>query len=292
MYTPSDARAEPHKATPAIARAAKRNGVSIHEGCAVRGIEMQAGRLAGVVTEKGVIRTSVALCAAGAWASMFCRSLSIRLPQLQVRGTVVRTAPGSQVLDGNLFSDLIGIRKRQDGGYTVAHGSILDHSITPSTIRFSWQFLPALMTEINVLRLSLGKDFVDELRAPITWALDKISPFEMRRVLDPEPNPRVVREIRANLAKAFPALADIDFVESWAGMVETTPDVIPIMGEAESIPGFFIATGFSGHGFGIGPGAGRAMASLLTGAQPDVDISELRLSRFSDGSKVRPQPGF
>ena len=45
-------------------------------------------------------------------------------------------------------------------------------------------------------------------------------------------------------------------------MIEATPDVIPIIDAAPRLPGFHLATGFSGHGFGIGPGAGKAIAGL------------------------------
>jgi glycine/D-amino acid oxidase-like deaminating enzyme len=55
---------------------------------------------------------------------------------------------------------------------------------------------------------------------------------------------------------------------------------------AESIPGFHIATGFSGHGFGIGPGAGKAIAGMLTGTDTGIDLSAFRLSRFFDGTKM------
>jgi glycine/D-amino acid oxidase-like deaminating enzyme len=50
-----------------------------------------------------------------------------------------------------------------------------------------------------------------------------------------------------------------------------------------------LATGFSGHGFGIGPGAGKAIAGMLTGADSGIDLSQLRLERFFDGSPIRPQ---
>mgnify|MGYP002622491001 FL=1 len=289
LYTPSDGRAEPHKAAPAIARAASRNGATILTSCAVRGVETEAGRIATVVTEHGRIRTSTVLCAAGAWTSMFCRALGISLPQLRVRGTVARTAPGPDVLDGNLFDDRIGIRKRQDGGYTVAHGSVLDHGLTPSTFRYAFKFLPALKKEIGVLRLRFGRDFFDELRMPTRWPLDKPSPFETHRVLNPDPSPRILKQIRRNLDTVFPALADTPIVESWAGMVETTPDVVPVIGEVGDAGGFYVATGLSGHGFGIGPGAGKALAALLTGAHSDIDLEPFRLSRFYDGSPIELQ---
>ena len=93
LYTESDGRAEPHLATPALARAVSRSGGTVLTGCAVRGIETTAGRVSAVITEHGRIDTSTVLCAAGAWTSMFCRSLGIRVPQLRIRGTVARTAP-------------------------------------------------------------------------------------------------------------------------------------------------------------------------------------------------------
>ncbi|HUD96052.1 MAG TPA: FAD-binding oxidoreductase [Woeseiaceae bacterium] len=289
MYTASDGRAEPHKAAPAIARAAAARGATILTSCAVRGIETSGGRVAAVVTEHGTIRTSTVLCAAGAWASLFCRSLDIAVPQLKVKGTVVRTAPARSLLNGNVFDEKIGIRRRQDGGYTVAHGSILVHPVTPSTLRFAAKFLPALKQEFKVLRITFGKEFFEEFAMPRRWSLDKESPFEQNRVLDPEPIASVVRKIRENLATTFPELANVEIAEVWAGMVETSPDVVPIICPIDSLPGFYLATGFSGHGFGIGPGAGKAIAGMLTNTDSGIDLSEFRLQRFFDGSPIRPQ---
>ena len=57
--------------------------------------------------------------------------------------------------------------------------------------------------------------------------------------------------------------------------------------ESDAIPGYYIATGVSGHGFGIGPGAGKATAGMLTNTDTGIDLSEFRLGRFFDGSKLR-----
>ena len=288
LYTASDGRAEPHKAAPAIARAAVKHGATVLTACAVRGVESSAGRVSAVVTEHGTIKTSAVLCAAGAWTSLFARSLGITLPQLKVRGTVCRTAPAENIVNGNVFDDRIAIRRRQDGGFTLAHGMILDHPITPSTFRFALKYVPALMMEIRNLRPSIGREFLDEWSTPTSWNLDAESPFERTRVLNPKPRASVLRSIRRNLDTVFPALADTPIVESWAGMIETTPDVVPVIDEAAQYPGFYIATGFSGHGFGIGPGAGKAIAGMLTGSDSGIDLKEFRLSRFFDGTPIRP----
>lgn len=289
MFTASDGRAEPHKATPAIARAAERRGARVISSCAVRGIETTGGTVSSVVTEHGTIKTSTVLCAAGAWTSMFCRSLDIDVPQLRVLGTVARTAPAENILNGNVFDDRLGIRRREDGGYTVAHGAILEHPVTPSSFRYLFKFMPALKQEFKIIRLSVGREFVDDWTTPRRWDLDKKSPFEKTRVLDPKPNQNVIKNIRRNLDALFPSLAATPFVESWAGMIEVSPDVVPIIDAMDSPRGFHIATGFSGHGFGIGPGAGKAVAGLLTGKDSGIELSEFRLSRFTDGSPIRPQ---
>ncbi len=289
MYTASDGRAEPHKAAPAIARAAQANGASILTGCAVRGIETEQGRVSAVVTEHGSIRTATVLCAAGAWTSLFCGSLGITLPQLRVRGTVARTVPGPDVLDGNLFDARFGIRRREDGGYTIAPGALLDHPVTPSSFRFFFKFLRALMQEIKIVRLSFGREFMEEWRTPKTWDLDVPSPFEERRVLDPRPDEKALAILRRDLAGVFPQFAEIRIAEAWAGIIESTPDIVPVIDGIDALPGFYVATGFSGHGFGIGPGAGKAAAGLLTGVDTGIDLEPLRFGRFFDGSPIRPQ---
>lgn len=289
LYTPSDGRAEPHLATAALARAATRAGATLLTGCAVRGIETAGGAISGVVTEYGSIRTSRVACAAGAWTSLFCRSLGITVPQLRVRGTVARTAPVASVFDGALFDNELALRRRADGGYTLAHGIILEHAITPDTFRFARLFMPALRLDRESVRLSFGREFFAALAMPRRWDLDAVSPFEKMRVLDPAPSPKVLAAIRDNLGTLFPTLEGTPLVESWGGMIETTPDVIPVIDEAVSLPGFIIATGFSGHGFGIGPGAGKAVAGLVTGRDTGIDLAAFRLGRFFDGSPIRPQ---
>ena len=289
LYTASDGRAEPHKAAPALARAAAREGATILTSCAVRGIETTAGRVSAVVTEHGRIRASTVLCAAGAWTSMFCRSLGIAVPQLRLRGTVARTAPADAVCDGNMVGSRLALRRRLDGGYTLALGSRLEHAITPATLRFGPKFARALLMEAGAVRVSIGRDYLRELAQPKRWPLDAVSPFEKCRVLDPPPSRSILRQIRASVDEIFPSLAATPIVETWAGMIEATPDVIPIIDAAPRLPGFHLATGFSGHGFGIGPGAGKAIAGLLTGRDTGIDLSPFRLGRFFDGTPMQVQ---
>jgi len=292
LYTASDGRAEPQKAAPAVATAVRRLGGKVLTDCAVRGIETAAGRVTGVVTEKGPIACSTVVLAGGAWSRLFCRNLGITLPQLQVRGSVLRTSRVDKAPEASLWAPGLGLRKRLDGGYTVAHGGRTDVDIGPDNFRFLRAFLPALRGAHTGLRFRLGKRFFEEVALPAHWSLDRPSPFEKVRVLDPAPSADLLDHAMADLRAAFPAFAEAKVEQRWAGYIDVTPDAVPVISPVDPLPGFFIATGFSGHGFGIGPGAGRLMADLVSGAPPIVDPAPYRFGRFSDGSKIEVIAGF
>lgn len=85
-----------------------------------------------------------------------------------------------------------------------------------------------------------------------------------------------------------PALADIGLGAGWAGLYEMTPDHNALVGEAEDVSRFLYATGFSGHGFLMGPAIGEVMRDLYLGRTPVVDVGPLTAARFA-GSKLRPE---
>src|SRR5207237_5868046 len=118
LSTPSDGKAEPQQAAPAIAEAARRLGAAVLTRCAVRGIETAAGRIAGVVTEKGRIACQSVVLAGGAWSRLFCGNLGIDLPQLKVLGSVMRTEPLQGGPEISATGGLFGYRQRMGGGYT------------------------------------------------------------------------------------------------------------------------------------------------------------------------------
>src|SRR5262249_17456218 len=93
MTTPSDMRAEPWEAVPALARLAARKGARIVENCAARSLDISAGRIKGVWTEAGHIEASSVLVAGGAWSSLLLRKHGVSIPQLSVRSTVAATEP-------------------------------------------------------------------------------------------------------------------------------------------------------------------------------------------------------
>ena len=148
------------------------------------------------------------------------------------------------------------------------------------------------MKEWRSLNLRLGWRFLDEARLARRWALDEPSPFEYNRVLDPVPSRKLSDDALAAARRAFPVFAKAEIAQRWAGYIDVTPDAVPVISPIAKVPGFFLASGFSGHGFGIGPAAGRLMADLVLGRTPLVDATAFRFDRFTDGSKIELISGF
>ncbi|MCL4487198.1 MAG: FAD-binding oxidoreductase [Chloroflexi bacterium] len=86
----------------------------------------------------------------------------------------------------------------------------------------------------------------------------------------------------------LPLLEHARVARQMAGLYETTPDAHPIIGLARRVPGFYIAAGFSGHGFQHSPATGRVMSEIiLDGASKIVDVSMLDLERFEENRLVQ-----
>lgn len=292
LFTPLDGRAEPQWVTSAIAGAFQDAGGAVMTGCAVRSLDRTAGCITGVITERGPVACDAVVIAGGAWSRLFAGNAGVALPQLKVLNSVMRTSPVQGGPETTFRIDEFALRKREDGGYTIAPGTEVAVDFVPDTFRLARAFLPALIAERHNLRFRLSRRWQIEAREARRWSPDQQTPFEKCRILDPAPSMGKLRAALASVKATFPALQNAEMVQSWAGLIDVTPDAIPVISAVEDVPGLHIATGFSGHGFGIGPGAGQLMADLVTGTTPVVDPHDFRLSRFTDGSKIRPVSGY
>lgn len=284
LYSPSDGKAEPTFAASEIAKAAQRLGVSIHQTCAARGMETSGGRISAVVTEKGSIRTNAVICAAGAWTSMFCRWHGIRLPQAGVFATAFRTEASNSPIPIALGSDRFSVRPSEGGGFTIGLRGRGRLEITPQGLSFTREFLPLFRKRIKNLTLGAGRSFFRGPEAWTHWKLDGLTPFEVERVFDPAPDPALVDKAMGQLRESFPKLAGLKVAEAWGGFIESSPDALPVISTVDRLPGFVVATGFSGKGFGAGPAAGELAAALVTGEKPAVEPNDYRYARLIDGT--------
>lgn len=294
LHTPSDYRAEPWVAVRRLARAAARAGAVLIEGCAVRGLDMAAGRIAGVITEKGRMAADQVLVAGGAWSSLFLRRHGVSIPQISVKSTVVATRPVPSVHEGGAADHTIAFRRRADGGYTLAPEGFHEFYLGPDGFRDMFKYLKPLMKNpfSRVYLPAAPKGFPDGWGTPRRWSMEARSPFEAMRILDPTPRPDRVRKILSDFQTLFPGLGSVKMRASWAGMIDAMPDVVPIVDQVPDLPGLWVGTGMSGHGFGIGPAFGRILADMMTGTPPGHDMARFRFGRFTDGSKLVMGPGM
>lgn len=287
LHTASDMKAEPWVALPAIARATVRAGVIIVENCAVRTLDIAAGRVTGVVTEHGRIQAPEVVLAGGAWSQLFLRRHGLSIPQLSVRATVAATAPLPQVFEGGAVDDKLSFRLRADGGYTLGVSGFHELFVGPDAFRAVRGYAKTLLADLAGTRLlpAAPKGYPDAWGTKRHWSADDISPFERNRILNPAPNKACVAKLARDFAATFPALGEVKITTAWSGMIDAMPDIVPVVDRAP-LDGLTIATGTCGHGFGIGPAFGRIVARIVRGEPAGYDMDRFRFGRFTDGSKL------
>ena len=292
MLTPSDGRAEPFIAVPALARAVHRLGVSIVEGCAVRTVETAGGRVRAVHTERGAVRAERVVLAGGAWSTYFAANAGLDLPQLTVRSTVARTRPAPDYGLPNIAAPGLTLRRRMDGGYSVSSGDIAEHYVCPRSFKDLRKFLRLMKQSARDLRIKPKPPagYPGAWGSKRRWSADEVTPFERMRVLNPPPSKEVRRRLMDRMPKRVPWLHEVGIAEIWAGMIDVTPDAVPYICEVPEREGLFVGTGMSGHGFGIGPGVGRVLADLVLGRPTGFDLSRFSFERFTDGRPIVPGP--
>jgi len=231
-----DGIADPNGVTMGFARSALAAGVAVERDTEVTGIRLDAGRVAGVETSRGVISTRAVVNAAGPHARAVGAMAGLTVPIDPFRRHIfIAQAPAS------------------GGAWPVPDSRIM-------VIDFETTFY--FHREGAGVLFGMG-DPAETPSFDLTghWAfLEQVTPVAVRRL---------------------PALADAPIAHAWAGLYEMTPDANPIIGPATAVPGYFVVSGFSGHGFQHSPAAGRILADVITGRDPGMDLAPFALERFA-----------
>ena len=284
LHTPSDGPADPLKGTLACAKGAQREGADLREYCAVESITTTGGRVSGVSTTQGEIRAAAVVCAAGAHSAHLARLAGLNLPQRAVRSSVVATAPVPHLTDLGVWVQGVGFRQARDGSLILGKASAgtADHDVTLETFRNVGLFLPNYLKNRDLFRLRFGMPLVRDILRHLPGTAARRHPFAHLVDAEPPVNPHTVAKSVRGFEALFPHLAPLRVARTWAGIIDATPDLVPVLGEVRARPGLFFATGFSGHGFGLGPGAGQTIAELITDGRTALDIRRMRFERFAE----------
>lgn len=283
LYQDSDGTIEPKYTISRMARGVQLEGVSIVAPCAARRIDLAGGKVAGVHTEQGYIKCTRVVIAAGAWSALMARQLGLRLPQLGIC-TSMQTLSFSDGPQGAGYGPDFTWRRHADGQYSL--GALRHVSpVTLDSLRFLRDFLPALGQTRGMLKLRFGGDFWESIHQRRNRSAEEVSVFEQVRVLAGRVDPRENDWIRMNACRAFPTLSGARVEESWAGIIDATPDSTPVISDVAEIRGLFLITGFSGNGLSVAPAAGQLIAAMIAGELLPFDPTIYRFSRFTDGSR-------
>jgi sarcosine oxidase subunit beta len=106
------------------------------------------------------------------------------------------------------------------------------------------------------------------------------------------PSPSAIRIVVDRVAQVLPIAAEAKIARAWGGLIDLTPDALPVIDAPESPSGLVIAAGFSGHGFCLGPVSGLLCADLALGRVPRHDLSAFRLARFARGVTTPAEPSL
>jgi glycine/D-amino acid oxidase-like deaminating enzyme len=293
MWTASDGSADPEKATGAFAAGAAAHGAQFLLGSDVRALStaehgrhgrgmMQAGRVEGVVIDSGeTISATTVVLATAAWTDGLLRrsGVGLSIPTLRLHATAGQTEPlvpaargastGTPFPAVGVWAKGVSFRLRKDGGLTIADGGQLEeHDIGVETFLHGWRFLPLLRQHYACTHLKLRRD---SFPTPRTDAC-------------PEPSEARLEFARENFGKLFPALPPLRMARSWAGFIDITPDMLPVI-DNQAVEGLVLSTGYSGHGLGIAPAAGRLTADLALGIKSaSVEAIQFRASRLTSES--------
>ena len=279
LHTPGDAYAEPELAVPAIARLAEHKGARILENTAVRTLIRSAGQVRGVMTEHGAIMADGVILAGGIWSRSLLENEGISFPQLAIRSSVLRTTQAPLFATSTFGAPEASIRPRADGGYTIARAGPASFDIIPASVRHFAAFLPIIKERWRVLTLSLGPGFFGPLGHQ-RWQADQHSPFEWVRTMNPSPDARLLDNVMSSAQTLYPQLQSSRIAQTWAGMIDVMPDEVCCAGTLPALPGLVLATGLSGHGFGLGPGLGMLASQLISNNASIVDPASLSPTRF------------
>jgi sarcosine oxidase, subunit beta len=238
-----DGIADPNGVTMGFAKAAQAAGARIYRDTEVTGIELENGRVATVHTPRASISTPTVVNAAGPWARGIGQMVGLDVPVLPFRRQIFITEP-------------LG-RSR-----SVSEAVALE---APASRIMVIDFETSFYFHREGAGILFGMSDPDEpssFNTTVSWEfLEKVNAVAMRRL---------------------PVLADAGIVHAWAGLYEMTPDAMPIIGPARQVEGYFLVTGFSGHGFQHSPAAGRILAEIIAqGNANDFDVAPFSFDRFS-----------
>jgi sarcosine oxidase subunit beta len=245
VYEPGAIHLDPMPAVQAMARVARRLGVSIVEGCETRGILLQGDKLVGVESSTGRFDAPQVLVATSAWGAAQLSQIGVDVP-------------------------------------VYPHRAEMAFFQTPSQGRFQLQRIVSDIRSMLYLRPEGGSQmFVGWREGDHVHGIDDLTaadPDDYKQTAHYES----LAEMQRRLEMTLPAMADGFVHRTYACIYDYTPDGMPILDRAASVNGLYFALGFSGGGFSLSPWVGRSMAQFIVDQRAPAQLERFDLNRFAE----------
>jgi sarcosine oxidase, subunit beta len=287
MWSPADAQCQPDKGTRLYVNRAERSGADFVYGVKATRLSESGGRVTGVETSAGRVGTGAVVVAAGIWTPHVLATVGLKLPIMPVCLTELETDAVMPLFGPSIRAFGFGARQRPDGRMVVSGG--LNARLTR---RFS-------LYDCNGLRywLPRAKSFRKNLRLrPNSRQI--LREVAHRSTLDtahvphnsPEPHPdrTSVDAALTRLSTVIPEARRATATRYWGGMVDMTPDGVPVIDGTTGVCGLTVIAGLSGHGLALGPVLGEIASDLCLDGATSRPITSFRLDRFT-GKVASPE---
>ena len=292
-YSPHEGHVNPVRVVNAFARAAQEYGSEIYTDCVATDIGVEGGRVTSVNTNRGEINTNAVVNAAGVWASRLADRVGVHIPVKIVRLSQGETEPTEPLFDTFIRSGIYCTRQTASGPVRVSNGyrdQAVFHDLSLQDFRDLTVWLPRLVQQRKYVSFRLDLDLLKyDIRSFLASVRRRGRPNMAPVGLEAKPSLRKVRRQLEHAARLVPKLKGLSIQKHWAGFIDLTPDLLPVLGHAGGPEGFYLSMGFSGHGFALGPIVGRLMAELIVDGQASLPLDPFRADRFSKGKTPMPR---
>jgi sarcosine oxidase, subunit beta len=239
-YCPTDGHADPQATSAAYIGALTRLGVALIMDEAVEAIDVESGKVCGVSTASRKLAADRVVLAAGMFGNDLLKPHGLSVPIEPAMVAVIRTVPVPKILD-----QVIGVSGGDWAGRQEVTGRL---RITSGALAWNGE-----MTTVETVS---GPRPV--VRPPLSS----------------------LREVIEKLGQLLPGLENTPIEELWAGLLDLTPDALPVLDHAPGIDGLVVGMGFSGHGFCLGPMTGQILSDLVLDRRSNEDLTAFKFDRF------------
>lgn len=271
MWSPGDAQCSPRAATEFFAKRAVAAGARLSYSTPATRIVTSGGTVTGIATSRGTIDAPAVVVTGGIWTAQLASTAGVQVPVMPVALSQCETEPVEPLIGPTLRCFEFGARQRPNGQLSMSAGmnTVVDHYLSLASLRHPGTWTRRYLANRKAIRLHI------DWRRP-----------SMARSVEREPNRALMDASLEAAGRMIPRLRDVRITRYWTGVVDMSPDGLPIIDGSTGLDGLVVVTGLSGHGLALGPGIGRIAAELATEGGTDRPIDAFSLRRFEGDTPI------